>query len=91
MALPRVLTLDGQGRLRMQVADAAETLRGEEKKLRPATAAIDLARQMVGMAITGYCGELRCTASRAQDWGYRELLTTDIPASEAAIVARVPL
>lgn len=29
-------------------------------------------------------------ASRAQDWGYRELLTTDIPASEAAIVARVP-
>ena len=68
MALPRVLTLDGQGRLRMQVADAAETLRGAEKKLRPATAAIDLARQMVGMAITGYCGELRCTASRAQDW-----------------------
>lgn len=29
-------------------------------------------------------------AGRTQDWGYRELLAHDIPASEAAIVARVP-
>lgn len=29
-------------------------------------------------------------ASRTHDWGYRELLLHDIPASEAAIVARVP-
>ena len=29
-------------------------------------------------------------AGRTQDWGYRELLACDIPASETAIVARVP-
>lgn len=29
-------------------------------------------------------------AGRTQDWGYRELLAHDIPASEAAIVVRVP-
>ena len=29
-------------------------------------------------------------AGRSEDWGYRELLLHDIPASEAAIVARVP-
>lgn len=29
-------------------------------------------------------------ADQQKDWGYRELLTLDIPASEAAIVARVP-
>lgn len=29
-------------------------------------------------------------ADRQHDWGYRELLTHDIPASEAAIVTRVP-
>lgn len=29
-------------------------------------------------------------ADRTRDWGYRELLLHDIPASEAAIVARVP-
>lgn len=29
-------------------------------------------------------------AGRSEDWGYRELLTQDIPASEAAVVARVP-
>lgn len=68
MALPRVLTLDGRGRLQMQMADAVETLRGAEKRLQPTADRNHLARQMAGMEIEGYSGELRCAASTAKDW-----------------------
>lgn len=35
-------------------------------------------------------GSSSLRAGHGQDWGYRQLLTLDIPASEAAIVAHVP-
>ncbi len=68
MSLPRVLSLDADSRLSMRVADVAETLRGREKKLQPAMDGNTLEKQMAGMTVEGYCGEMRCVASRAHTW-----------------------
>ena len=64
MSLPRVLTLSPDGRLRMQVADAVETLRGREQKVEHGSAALQPTSQMEKLQIKNDCGELRCAAER---------------------------
>ncbi len=64
MSLPRVLRLGEDGRLRMQVADAAETLRGAEQRAEPVADGPTLRERLAKLRIEGYCGEMRCMAAR---------------------------
>ncbi len=67
MSLPRVMRLDGEGRVRVSVAEEAMALRGREQKLtrtggdRTGDEASRL-QQIAAMRIEGYCGEILCVA-----------------------------
>jgi beta-fructofuranosidase len=67
MSLPRVLTLGSDGRLRTHVAEEVKALRGAEQKLDLNAGEEEKRRQISGMRIAGYCGEILCTARRTQE------------------------
>ena len=67
MSLPRVLTLDTEGRLRTRVASEVDQLRGREQKLDGTALEAAKASQIAAMRIEAYSGEVLCTARRAND------------------------
>jgi len=62
MSLPRVLTLDGDGELRMRVAPAVDGLRQKPQVLRLSGGEEESQRRMAQMQVEGCCGEILCTA-----------------------------
>lgn len=62
MSLPRKLSLDDAGRLRITVAVEVKSLRGPEQNLAMAGDDAGRLRAIQAMRIEGYCGEIRCVA-----------------------------
>jgi beta-fructofuranosidase len=67
MSLPRVLSLDGDGRLRIGVAEAMNQLRGREQTLDIAAEEESNQRQMKAMRLEGCCGEILCRVRRTPE------------------------
>lgn len=67
MSLPRVLTLASDGGLAMQVAPAAEVLRGRQQVLRVTLSEEKNIEQIGNMTIENCCGEIFCTLKPGRD------------------------
>lgn len=65
MSLPRVLTLDANNDLQMDVASEVEKLRQDEKPLRLTGNEGSLRDQLAGMQIHNASGEIRCSFRRS--------------------------
>jgi beta-fructofuranosidase len=65
MSLPRVLTLDNAGHLRMKVAPQIEALRGARHSLTVGTEESKNQRQIAALRITDCCGEVFCSVRRS--------------------------
>jgi beta-fructofuranosidase len=61
MSLPRVLTLDGNGQLNMQVADEVRALRQKEQHFERSSDEAQNQRQIATMRLPDCCGEILCT------------------------------
>jgi beta-fructofuranosidase len=69
MSLPRVLTIDEDGRLRIGVAAEVHQLRKQPQILHVETNQENNLRQIDGLSITGACGEIECAVRRgAEPW-----------------------
>ncbi len=64
MSLPRVLTLDDRGRVRMKMLPAVEMLRKEKQELTPGWNEAANQRRIGDMRITECCGEILCRTRR---------------------------
>jgi beta-fructofuranosidase len=64
MSLPRVLTLDEDGQLRIRVAPAVDALRKQPQVLNVSADDKQNQRQIAEMHIQQCCGEIRCTLKR---------------------------
>lgn len=60
MSLPRVLTVDGSGRLAMTVSPAVEMLRRSEQVLVPTADKEENQRRLSAIRLHGCCGEILC-------------------------------
>jgi beta-fructofuranosidase len=60
MSLPRILTLDGDGQLNMQIAHQAEALRQKPQRFERSADEAHNQRQIASMRITDCCGEILC-------------------------------
>ena len=70
MSLPRVVALDGDGKLLSRVAPEANTLRGREQSVNISGDEESVQRQIEALRIEEGCGELRCVArSTAENFG----------------------
>jgi|HubBroStandDraft_4_1064222.scaffolds.fasta_scaffold56007_2 beta-fructofuranosidase len=67
MSLPRVLTLDANHDLQIQVAPEIEKLRGRERRLRLTGNEENDRRQLAKMQIENGCGEIVCSFRRGTD------------------------
>lgn len=67
ISLPRVLTLDRDGKLNSTVASEVKTLRGGELSLKIGADEENNQRQIAEMRIRKCCGELECVVRRAAD------------------------
>jgi beta-fructofuranosidase len=65
MSLPRVLTLDEDGRLRMEVADTVNQLRAHEESLQITSDNESNHRELNSIRIRNCCGELLCRVRRS--------------------------
>jgi beta-fructofuranosidase len=65
MSLPRVLSLDGEGQLRVDVAAEVERLREKEQTLRLVGDEEKDRAQIESVRIAGCCGEVRCALRRS--------------------------
>ena len=62
MSLPRVLLVDGAGRLRLEFASEIVQLRGRQQSLNVTADESSIQRQIESMRLPACCGEIRCTA-----------------------------
>jgi beta-fructofuranosidase len=67
MSLPRVLSLDKDGRLKTSVAAEVNTLRGREQSLNITADEEKNQRQIGAMRIEECCGEIQCAVHRTAD------------------------
>jgi beta-fructofuranosidase len=67
MSLPRVLSLGGNGRLRIGVAAEVNQLRGREQTLDISAGEENNQRQMKAMRLEGCCGEILCSVRRTHE------------------------
>ena len=67
MSLPRVLTLDNNGRLKTSVAAQVNSLRGREQSLHVTDDEQNIERQLNAMRIEECCGEIQCVVQRGAD------------------------
>ncbi len=67
MSLPRVLTLSRDGDLSMQVAPAAQVLRGRRQALKITQSEEKIIEQIGKMTIENCCGEILCTFKPGTD------------------------
>lgn len=66
MSLPRVLRLDDNGELRIEVAAAVERLRGREERLHISGDEAAVRQQLARMRVEDCCGEIRCSFRRGK-------------------------
>jgi len=67
MSLPRVLSLDAQGELRIEVAAAVERLRGREHRLHRTGNDAAVRQQLGTMHVEDCCGEILCSFRREKE------------------------
>jgi beta-fructofuranosidase len=67
MSLPRVLTLDRNGRLKTSVASEVNSLRGRKQSLNVTADEQNNQRQIGAMQIEECCGEIQCAVHRSAD------------------------
>jgi beta-fructofuranosidase len=66
MSLPRLLSLDDRGELRIGVADQVERLRGREQRLQISGNDAALRQQLATIRVEDCCGEIRCAFRRGK-------------------------
>jgi beta-fructofuranosidase len=83
MSLPRVLTLDDDGQLRISVAPAVDSLRKKPQVLNVSADEEQNQRQIAEMHLEQCCGEIRCTVKRGA-----KPLTLSLIGEEAWLTAK---
>jgi beta-fructofuranosidase len=85
MSLPRVLTMGGDGRLRIGVAQEVEKLRGHEEKLRLVPVPAGGKEMISDGKLKGACGELLCVVKPTPEPFTLDLLSPVDPTDATAV------